>query len=136
VSTVEPDALRAPHKQARGLGSAKSGVGHWWLQRITAIALVPLTLWFVWLAMTLVHADYATVLGSIAQPVHAFFLIVLVACAYWHGMLGLQVIIEDYVHARPLAVGLQIALRFGAALGALAGVLAVLAVWLTSTTYY
>jgi len=68
--------------------------------------------------------------------VHAIFLIVFVVCLFWHGALGLQVIIEDYVHTRWLETTLQIALRFGALLGALAGVMAVLAVWLTGASYY
>ncbi len=128
--------LRAPLKNVRGLGSAKSGVRHWWLQRVTAVALIPLTIWFLWLLAELVHADFPAVLAAIAQPVHAFFLIVLAVCLFWHGALGLQVIIEDYVHTRWLEITLQIALRFGAWLGALACVLAVLAVWLTSTAYH
>jgi len=82
------------------------------------------------------HADYPTVLETIAQPVHAIFLMVFVVCLFWHGALGLQVILEDYVHTRWLETALQIALRFGALLGALAGVMAVLAVWLTGASYY
>ena len=124
------DSLRTPLKIARRLGSSKSGVHHWWLQRVTAIALIPLSIWFLFLIGALVHADYPTVLATIAQPVHAIFLIVLSLCLFWHGALGLQVIIEDYVHTRWLELTLQIALRFGALLAALACVLAVLAIWL------
>lgn len=130
------DDLRTPLKVARGLGSSKSGVRHWWLQRVTAVALVPLSIWFLFLLGGLVHADYPTVMASIGQPVHALFLIVFVACLFWHGALGLQVVIEDYVHAHWLQFTLQIALRFGALLGALACVMAVLAVWLTGTAYF
>ena len=124
------DSLRTPLKIARRLGSSRSGVHHWWLQRVTAIALIPLSIWFLFLMGALIHADYPMVLATIAQPVHAIFLIVLSLCLFWHGALGLQVVIEDYVHTRWLELTLQIALRFGAILGALACVLAVLAIWL------
>ncbi len=125
------DSLRTPLKIARRLGSSKSGVHHWWLQRITAIALIPLSIWFLFLMGALVHASYPMVLATISHPVRAILLMVLSICLFWHGALGLQVIIEDYVHARWLEVTLQIVLRFGAVLGALACVLAVLAIWLT-----
>ena len=130
------EGLRDPLKVARRLGSSKSGVHHWWLQRVTAVALVPLSIWFLFLMGGALRVDYPTVLAVIAQPVHAIFLIVFVVCLFWHGALGLQVIIEDYVHTRWLETTLQIALRFGALLGALAGVMAVLAVWLTGASYY
>ncbi|MGH8147398.1 MAG: succinate dehydrogenase, hydrophobic membrane anchor protein [Rhodanobacteraceae bacterium] len=125
------EGLRTPLKVARGLGSSKTGVHHWWLQRVTAIALIPLSIWFLFLVGGLMGAGYPMALAAIAQPVHAIFLMVLGVCLFWHGALGLQVIIEDYVHTRWLELTLQIALRFGASLGALACVLAVLDVWLT-----
>lgn len=124
-------SVREPLKIARNWGASHTGAHHWWLQRLTAVALIPLTLWFLFFAAGLVHADYAAVLASIGQPLHAFALILLTVCIYWHGMLGLDVIIGDYVHARWLEVTLQIALRFGAFLGALAATLAVLAIWFT-----
>lgn len=130
------EGLRTPLKIARGMGSSKTGVHHWWLQRVTAVALVPLSIWFLFLLGGMLHAGYPSVMATISQPVHAIFLIVFVVCLFWHGALGLQVIIEDYVHTRWLEVTLQIALRFGALLGALACVMAVLAVWLTSAAYY
>lgn len=130
------DGLRTPLKVARGNGASGTGVHHWWIQRVTAIALIPLSIWFLFLVGGLLHATYPEVLVSVAQPVHAIFLIVLSVCLFWHGALGLQVIIEDYVHTRWLEVTLQIALRFGAVLAALACVMAVLSVWLTGTGYY
>ena len=135
MSPHDDNGLRTPLKRARGLGSAKSGAGHWWVQRITAIALIPLTLWFVWLLLGLVHADYATVLTAIGQPVHALLLMVLALCVFWHGMLGLQVVIEDYVHTRWAELTLQIAVRFLAVLGMLACALAVLRIWLSAVQY-
>lgn len=123
------DGLRDPLKVARGDGSSKTGVHHWWLQRVTAVALVPLSIWFLFLMADVVHAGYPMVLVAIGQPVHALFLIIFAVCLFWHGALGLQVIIEDYVHTRWLDVTLQILVRFGALLGALACVMAVVAVW-------
>lgn len=128
--------LRTPLKVARGNGASRTGVHHWWLQRVTAVALIPLSIWFLFLIGGLLHASYPVVLAAVAQPVHAVLLIVLSVCLFWHGALGLQVIIEDYVHTRWLELTLQIALRFGAVLGALACVMAVLSVWLAGTSYY
>jgi succinate dehydrogenase membrane anchor subunit len=130
------ESLRTPLKIARGMGSAKTGVHHWWVQRVTAVALVPLSIWFLFVLGGLVHAGYPAVLATIAQPVNALLLIVFAICTFWHGALGLQVVIEDYVHTRWLEVTLQIALRFGAFLGAFACVLAVLAVWLGGVAHY
>lgn len=124
------DSLRTPLKIARGLGASGTGAHHWWLQRVTAIALIPLSIWVLFLVGDLVHADYPTVRTAIAQPVHAILLMLLSIGLFWHGALGLQVIIEDYVHTRWLELTLQIALRFGVALGVLACLMAVLAVWL------
>ena len=128
--------LRAPLKVARGHGASGTGAHHWWLQRVTAIALIPLSIWFLFLVAGVLHAGYPAVLASIAQPVHAIFLIVFVVCTFWHGALGLQVILEDYVHTRWLEITLQLALRFGALLGALAAVMAVLSVWTTGAAFY
>ena len=128
--------LRTPLKVARGNGASRTGVHHWWLQRVTAVALIPLSIWFLFLIGGLLHASYPVVLAAVAQPVHAVLLIVLSVCLFWHGALGLQVVIEDYVHTRWLELTLQIALRFGAVLGALACVMAVLSVWLAGTSYY
>jgi succinate dehydrogenase / fumarate reductase membrane anchor subunit len=118
--------LRNPLKRARGLGSAQSGVGHWWTQRVTAAALVLLGLWFVITVLSLLHADFATAKATVAKPWNALLLILFVVTAFWHAVLGLQVVIEDYVHTRWKEVVLLVAIKFLAVLGALAGVLAVL----------
>lgn len=122
--------LRDPLKVARNWGASHSAVHHWWLQRVTAIALVPLTIWFLFFAAGLVNASHAEAVAAIADPVHTLLLIVLAICVYWHGMLGLDVIIGDYVHTRWREATLQIALRLGAALGAAIAILAVLSTWL------
>lgn len=118
--------LRNPLKRARGLGSAQSGAGHWWTQRVTAAALVVLGLWFVITVLCLLHADFATARATVAKPWNALLLILFVVTAFWHAVLGLQVVIEDYVHTRWKEVVLLVAIKFLAVLCALAGVLAVL----------
>ncbi|MET4674735.1 succinate dehydrogenase, hydrophobic membrane anchor protein [Luteibacter sp. ME-Dv--P-043b] len=118
--------LRNPLARARGLGSAKEGVGHWMQQRITALALVFLTVWFVLVVLSLVHTDYATARATIARPWNAVLLVALIVTMFKHAVLGLQVVIEDYVHTRWLEVASLVAIKFIAVLAALSGVLAVL----------
>lgn len=118
--------LQHPIKRARGLGSAQSGAGHWWTQRMTAIALVLLGLWFVITVLRVVHGDYASARALVARPWNALLLIAFVVTMFWHAVLGLQVVIEDYVHTRWKEVFLMVLVKFLAVLGALASVLAVL----------
>ena len=89
--------MRSQLGRARGLGSARSGASHWWLQRLTAVALVPLTLWFVWSVLHLVGASHEEMLGWIGGPIPVVLLIALVVASFYHLALGLQVVIEDYV---------------------------------------
>lgn len=124
--------LRNPLARARGLGSAKEGVSHWLLQRVTAVALVFLTVWFVITVLSLMHADYATARSTIAKPWNAVLLIALIATMFRHAVLGLQVVIEDYVHTRWLEMTALVLIKFIAVLAALAGVLAVLRIALGS----
>ena len=91
--------FRSPLARVRGLGSAKSGTHHWWLQRLTAVALVPLTVWFVASLISLATADYATVVAWLGSPLAAVLLCALIVAIFYHGQLGLQVVLEDYVHA-------------------------------------
>ncbi|MFC5577679.1 succinate dehydrogenase, hydrophobic membrane anchor protein [Lysobacter niabensis] len=118
--------LRTPLKTARGLGSAKDGTHHFVLQRITAVALVFLSLYVVWLILSLVGSDYATVHASVANPCNAVLLIAFVVATFWHAKLGLQVIIEDYVHTPWSATVLHLANIFICVLAALASVLAII----------
>lgn len=105
-------SIRTPLAGARGLGSAKSGVEHWWMQRVTAIALVPLTLWFVASLVNQVGADYASVIAWLTSPVPAVLMIVYVSALYYHSQLGLQVVVEDYVHNQWVKMATIIALQF------------------------
>jgi succinate dehydrogenase / fumarate reductase, membrane anchor subunit len=95
-STVQT-ALRTPLGRVRGMGSARSGTHHWWMQRVTSIALLPLTLWFVVSMIGLAGASYLETLLWIAAPVHAVLLLVLIGLTFHHMAAGLQVVVEDYV---------------------------------------
>jgi len=122
---VSATDLQTPLKRARGLGSAKDGTHHFLVQRITAVALVPLALWVIWIALALVRADYAHARALVHQPCAAILLTAFVIATFWHAQLGLQVVIEDYVHSRWLEVTAQLAVKFFCAVGALASVLAI-----------
>lgn len=118
--------LRTPLKRARGLGSAKDGVHHFAVQRLTAIALVGLTAWFVWFVLGLLGSDYLAAADAVARPLNAMLLVSFLFAGFWHAQLGMQVIIEDYVHTPGWGVAAQVAVRFTCFLGALAGIFAVL----------
>jgi succinate dehydrogenase / fumarate reductase, membrane anchor subunit len=89
--------LRTPLARARGLGSARYGVHHWWAQRLTAIALIPLVVWFAISLVMMSGADYGAVRAWIGSPMVMVLLILTIAVGLHHGQLGLQVVIEDYV---------------------------------------
>jgi len=91
--------MRSPLGRAIGLGSAKKGVGHWWAERVSAVALVPLTLWFVASIIAHTHSDYVTFIAWLRTPVVTILMILLQIALFDHTALGLQVVIEDYVHS-------------------------------------
>jgi succinate dehydrogenase / fumarate reductase membrane anchor subunit len=90
--------MRSPLALARGLGAAKSGVEQWWLERVTSVALVPLTLWFVYAVLHLSGRSRADVAHFVGHPFNAALLLALVLITFRHMQMGLQVVIEDYVH--------------------------------------
>lgn len=90
--------MRTPLGRVRGLGSAKDGTEHFWRQRVTAVANVPLVIFLVWLAVSLVGAPFATVTATLGSPFVAVLLLAAIVSITWHMRLGMQVIIEDYVH--------------------------------------
>ena len=96
--TPHIDTLRSPLGRARGLGAAKAGSHHWWGQRLTAIALVPLTLWFIFSVIDLSGASRQEVIGWLSSPLTMGLMIALIVTTFRHLQLGLQVVIEDYVH--------------------------------------
>jgi len=91
-------SLRSPLGRVLGHGAAKEGVHHWWVQRMTALALIPLGAWFVVSLLSLPAYDHATVQAWVAQTWTALLLVLFIALSAWHSKLGVQVVIEDYVH--------------------------------------
>jgi succinate dehydrogenase / fumarate reductase, membrane anchor subunit len=118
--------MRSPLGRVLGAGSAKQGVQHWWLQRLTSVALVPLAIWFVVSLLSLPSFDHATVSTWIGEAWSALLLILLIVVASWHSQLGLRVVIEDYVHGAGARIVTLVAITFAHVLLASAGVLAVL----------
>ena len=118
--------MRSPLGRAIGLGSAKEGVEHWLLQRVTAVALAPLVLWFVIALIGLVGADFDTVQEWVGRPLPAICLVLLLIATFYHASLGLQVVIEDYVHGELSRLGLVIVVRLACVALAVAGIVAVL----------
>lgn len=117
--------IKTPMARALGLGSAKSGTEHWWMQRVTAVALVPLILWFVVALLGLDDMGRATVTAWIARPLNAVLLLLLVVSGLYHSFLGTQVVIEDYMKGAVRVVTLLL-VRFLHAAVAVAAVFAIL----------
>lgn len=105
-------SLRTPLGKVLGLGSAKDGTGHFWAQRVSAIALLFLGLWFVFSIVMLADFSHASSVAFIASPVNGPLLILLVLTLAYHSTLGLQVIIEDYLHGHGLKLMVLILSRF------------------------
>lgn len=105
--------LRSQLGRVRGLGSAKSGTGHWWAERITSVALVPLTLWFVFVALHLVGSSRMDVAHWAAHPVNATLMLALIFATFHHTQLGLQVVIEDYIHSDTTRMASLLAMKAG-----------------------
>lgn len=118
-------SLRSPLGRALGLGAAGTGTQHWWQQRVTAVALALLGIWFVVCLVSLDLSDRAALLAWFARPLNAALLALLVLAAAWHSQLGVRVIVEDYVHGA-FKVSLLVVLQFVHALAAAVGVIAVL----------
>ncbi|NQV84007.1 MAG: succinate dehydrogenase, hydrophobic membrane anchor protein [Rhodospirillales bacterium] len=107
--------LRSPLARVRGLGPSKEGgTSHWWAERMTAIALVPLTIWFVVSALTMVGADLIQFKAWLRGPGNPVLLILLTIAMYHHGQLALQVIIEDYIHHEVVHFTALIMVKLGA----------------------
>jgi succinate dehydrogenase / fumarate reductase membrane anchor subunit len=118
--------LRSPLNRARGLGSAKSGVHHFWVQRLTALALIPLVIWFAVSLVMLSGADYGMARAWIGSPVVMVLLILTIVIGLHHGQLGIQVVIEDYVHNDGLKLALIVGVKFIAVLFGLAATVAIM----------
>jgi succinate dehydrogenase / fumarate reductase membrane anchor subunit len=125
-NTPHQDTLRSPLSRARGLGSARAGAAHWWAQRLTAIALVPLTLWFIFAVIGLRGADQHAIVVWLAAPVPLVLMLMLILATFQHLQLGLQVVIEDYVHDNGLKLAWVLAMKAACLLLAVACIVSVL----------
>jgi succinate dehydrogenase / fumarate reductase, membrane anchor subunit len=121
-------SLRSPLGRVLGTGAAHDGVRHWWLQRLTSIALVPLTVWFVVSLLALPSLGYSTLVAWMSQSSTALLLILLVLTAAWHSQLGVRVVVEDYVHGAGARTLTLVVIAFAHVLLAAAGVFAILRV--------
>ena len=121
-------SLRSPLGRVLGLGSAKDGTAHWWAQRVSAVALIPLTLWFVFSLLALPALDYATVRTWLSFPMSGFLAVLLIAVLTYHSYLGTIVVIEDYVHSAGMKLLSLLLLRFSYVLVGGASIFAILRV--------
>jgi len=119
-------SYRSPLGRARGLGSAKQGTHHFWIQRVTAVALIPLTLWFLFSLARLPSADFDAVSWWVAAPSVAVALVLYIGCVLYHSQLGVQVVIEDYVASEGGKITALLLSQFVHVIAGLAGVFAVL----------
>ena len=118
--------FRTPLKKVKGLGSAKEGTGHFWTQRLTALALVPLVLWLAFSVASLPGMDYVAIREWLSQPFNAIVMILFLIAGFHHARLGLQVVIEDYISSHVTRTAAIIAVTFIAAALGVTGVFSVL----------
>lgn len=128
-------SYRTPLGRARGLGSAKHGVGHWISERVSSVALIFLVLWAIWAGFTLAPAGYEGAVAWLASPVNTVLTVLLLVVGFWHMCSGMRVVVEDYIHT-PIAKSVLLLLNLFAcvAIGALA-VFSVLKVALSGGVY-
>ncbi len=118
--------MRSQLGRVRGLGAARGGTAQWWAERLTSIALVPLTLWFILAALHLAGLPRAGVAHWAANPINAALLVALVITTFHHMQLGLQVVIDDYIHREAARMAALLAIKGGSALLGLIALVAVL----------
>jgi succinate dehydrogenase / fumarate reductase membrane anchor subunit len=123
-------SLRTPLGKVRGLGSAKHGLEHWWAQRLTAVALLPLSIWFIVSLLKLAALDHAELTYWLASPLNAALLIFLVFALFHHAQLGMQVVIEDYIHSDFEKIASLLLVKFLAIFCVLISVLSIIKIFL------
>ena len=119
-------SFKSPLGKAIGLGSAKHGFSHWWLQRVTAVALIPLGLWFVFSVVFLIQGDYETAVLFFDSPIQTTLMLVFVLVLIYHAQTGLQVVIEDYIHKKFINLAMLYGMKF---LSVLMAVLAIVSIF-------
>ena len=112
--------------RTQGLGSAREGVGHWWMQRVTALALIPLTLWFAASLIAPAQDDYSALIGWLHSPFTSVSMVLLLIALFYHMALGLQVVVEDYVHTDRIKMPTVVVIYLGCFALAAAGIIATL----------
>ncbi|MDR2872777.1 MAG: succinate dehydrogenase, hydrophobic membrane anchor protein [Xanthomonadaceae bacterium] len=117
--------FQTPLKKARGWGAARTGTEHFVIQRFTATALVFLGLWFLYFVINLIGLDYLAAKEMVSKPWNAMLLVIFLISIFWHAQLGIQVVLEDYIHGSLMALVVQTAVRFIAVIGAVISVFAV-----------
>ena len=123
-------SLRTPLAKVRGLGSARQGTHHWWYQRVTAIALTPLSLWLILALASLPALDYATITAWIATPLTAVLLVLLLPCLFYHAQLGIQVVIEDYIDSEWQKISCIVIVKFLASLATVIAIMAIIKIYI------
>ena len=118
--------LRTPLGRVRGLGSAKTGLHHWWGQRLSALAMIPLGLWFVAVTISLLNSDYASAREGLSGPVMATVWVLFLAALFYHAQLGMQVVLEDYLHCKAIKIGAVILMKLAFIVLGLISIIAVL----------
>jgi succinate dehydrogenase / fumarate reductase membrane anchor subunit len=103
---------QTPLHKVQGLGAAHSGTGHFWHERVTAVALIPLSLWFLYVMLGLSGTSEVTALQFLAHPWNAILMGAFVGFSLWHAYLGLRVVIDDYVHTAGMKIFLMLVTRF------------------------
>jgi len=119
------NSIRTPLAKAKGKGSAHDGLHHWVLQRITAIALIPLSVWFVYSVVNLLGAEHADAVLFLQNPLNALLMAFVIIAGCWHGALGLQVIIEDYITCKCFKIFALLKVKLGMFVLAAASVLSI-----------
>jgi succinate dehydrogenase / fumarate reductase, membrane anchor subunit len=119
---MDGQRMRSPLGRARGLGSAREGVEHWWMQRVTAAALIPLTLWFVVSLIALTGSDYNAFIAWLKAPFVAILMVLVLVALFHHMALGLQVVVEDYVHSDRAKIPTVVAIHLACFALAVAGI--------------
>jgi succinate dehydrogenase / fumarate reductase membrane anchor subunit len=122
----------APLKKVKGLGSAKDGTGHWLAQRISALALIFLIAWLFCSSVSLIPLNYAVAVNFLYQPHNSLLLILFIASIFYHGYLGIQVVIEDYVHSNFMKYSLLIGLKLLSLFAAVASIFTIITIFLKS----
>jgi succinate dehydrogenase / fumarate reductase membrane anchor subunit len=120
--------LKHPLARARGLGSAHEGLHHWISQRVTAVLLLPLTVWLCWSMVGIAHMDHATFVAWLSQPWNTILMVLTVGTMFYHAVLGNQVVIEDYIHTEGLMIAKMLAMRFVYLIAGIACIYAILKV--------